>query len=192
MNEDSPGGWAMLALLRRWGWVGVALLTAALVTAVVLLQAERSATSAELASLSDRMAERDAEAEELAERADAVDELSDELEAALSEIERLETENTELEAEVAAVQEEAEQAVADAAATSAPPEPAPAAPAEPSAPDPCDQLGMGHEQGSDWCAGVLQRMEECQQRIDSDPNWVHLDGGLYEHVETGEVTTCDI
>lgn len=181
----------MLALLRRWGWVGVALLTAALVTAVVLLQAERSATSAELASLSDRVAERDAAAEERAERADAVDELSDELEAALREIERLETENTELEAEVAAAQEEAEQAVTDAAA-SAPPEPAPTAPAEPSAPDPCDQLGMGHEQGSDWCAGILQEMRECQQRIDSDPNWVHLDGGLYEHVETGEVTTCDI
>jgi chromosome segregation ATPase len=182
----------MMALVRRWGWVGAALIGAALVTAVLLLQTDRSAARTELAGLSEQMAEREADTEELAHRADEAEDLAEQLESAQSKIERLESKNTKLEAEIAAVREDAEQARADAAAASSPPESTTPTPTATSEPDPCDQLGMGHEQGSDWCAELLQDMRECEQRIANDPDWVHFDGGLYEHVVTGEVTTCDV
>jgi len=72
--------------------------------------------------------------------------------------------------------------------------PAPESPPEPSRDEPlsaCDQLGFpgGDEE---WCAETMEWMAECQREIDSDPAWVHLDGGLYENLETGEITTCDI
>ncbi|GGI09419.1 hypothetical protein [Egicoccus halophilus] len=101
----------------------------------------------------------------------------------------------------AARAEPAEDGAADepgAAAVPAPTLAPPAAPEPPPSPVPddtsnaCDDLGMGHENGDAWCAQILQDIADCYDRIENDPNWVHWDGPLYEHVQTGELTSCDV
>ena len=72
------------------------------------------------------------------------------------------------------------------------PEPAPAPQPEPApAPSACDRLGFpGEDEG--WCSQVLADIEECYRQMEADPNWVPYLDSLYEHVETGEVTACDM
>ena len=68
------------------------------------------------------------------------------------------------------------------------PEPAPEPEPDPSA---CEMLGFpGEDEG--WCSQVLADIEECYREMDADPNWVPYLDSLFENVETGAITSCDI
>jgi hypothetical protein len=78
------------------------------------------------------------------------------------------------------------------------PEPAPEPAPEPEPePEPAptvsarDQLGIPSDD-EEWCAQVLADLEECYREMEADPNWVPYLDSLYENIETGAITTCDI
>jgi len=72
------------------------------------------------------------------------------------------------------------------------PEPEPLLEPEPApAPSACDRLGFpGEDEG--WCSQILADIEECYRQMEADPNWVPYLDSLYENLETGAVTACDI
>ena len=76
------------------------------------------------------------------------------------------------------------------------PEPAPAPQPAPE-PDPgmgaCERLGLDSMYDDDaYCQDILDALEDCVRMVESDPDWVLDEDGLWENVVTGEVTNCDI
>ena len=39
---------------------------------------------------------------------------------------------------------------------------------------------------------LLRDIEECYREMDADPNWVPYLDSLFENLETGAITSCDI
>ena len=75
--------------------------------------------------------------------------------------------------------------------TPPPPAPAPPTPAPPAGPTACEQLGFP-DMDEEWCAQTLADIEQCYRELDADPNWVPYLDSLYENLETGAITACDI
>jgi hypothetical protein len=192
--------------VRRWLSAGLLAVIVSLVVAVAVLSSGRTEVRAALATVNGQLAERDAELvrlrAELAESMATVGELRDasteaadlreEIDRLRADVDRFEEETADLreqlvDAEEAVVLARAAPPAPDSRAAPADPPPSPA----PVTPDPCDTLGIGHENGSAWCADVLQSIEDCEREIAADPDWVRFDGALYEHVVTGDVTSCD-
>jgi hypothetical protein len=74
------------------------------------------------------------------------------------------------------------------------PKPEPKPDPQPS-PGACEQLGFeGMSDDDEYCAEVLAGMEECERRMEADPDWFYSDdSGGWENIHTGEwQPPCDI
>jgi hypothetical protein len=197
--------------------LAVAVLALAAATTLLYLDGDRA--DVELAALGSGLADRDDEVERLREQLAEAEEQRRALEQRTSELEAVADRVEALEADLEASQDEvvqlrerrsatedgAEQpgvapAEASASGDPAPSSAAPAAsgtgPAAPGAePEParsaCDQLGL-HDLGEEACARLVSEMEACWDEVLNDPKWVEGDGPYYEHVDTGEITICDL
>jgi TolA-binding protein len=190
----------------------------ALAGATTLLYLDGDRADVELAALESGLADRDdevtrlrAELAEAEEQRRAFEQRISELEAASDRVEVLEAE---LEASAAAAADEAEpgqqgSSEVDGAEqpAAAPPEPAASDAAAPSEAEPgaaaaepdlepitsaCDELGGFHDLGEEACARLIDEMASCWDEVLNDPKWVQGDGPYYEHVDTGELTICDL
>jgi hypothetical protein len=165
----------------------------------------------EVERLREQLADAEQQRRALEQRTTELEAAADRVEALEADLEASEDEVVQLRERLPATEDGAEQpgAAPAEASPSGDPTPSSTAPAAPAAPalsgigpaapgtepepasSACDQLGL-HDLGEEACARLVSEMEACWDEVLNDPKWVEGDGPYYEHLDTGEITICDL